>query len=110
MLQFAQATTQAIANEPQRIGMSQMTKQHRDELPPTGKTSGMSFRLGLFDQSAKFCAGKMMKKLIKQTRGLYHVLALLCSACFASACHGSDAIQQIIGGHFSFSGPSCKAN
>jgi hypothetical protein len=110
MLQFAQATTQPIANEPERIGMSQMTKQHRNELAPTGKASRMSFRLGLFDQSAEFCAGEVMKKLIEQTGGLYHVHALLFSACFAFACHGSDAIQHIIGGHFSFSGPSWKPN
>jgi len=105
VFQFTQATTQTVADDPQRIGVGQMTKQHRDELSPTGKTSRMSFGFGLFHQGAKFDAGEVMKKLIKQTGGLYHVLALLFVACFASACHGSDAIQQIIGGHFSFSGP-----
>jgi hypothetical protein len=90
--------------------VSQMTKQHRDELPPTGEASCMSFGFGLFDQSREFCPGKVMKKLIKQTGGLYHVHALPFASCFASACHGSDAIQQIIGGHFSFLGPSYKAN
>jgi len=102
MLQLTEATTQTVADESQRIRMRQMTKQHCDELCPAGKASRMSFRFGLFHQSAKFCAWEMMKKLIKQTGGLYHVRALLFAACFASACRGSDAIQHIIGGHSLF--------
>jgi hypothetical protein len=102
MLQFTQATTQSIANEPERIGMSQLTKQHRHELAPTSKASCMSFRFGLFDQSPKFGAGKMTKKLIKQTGGLYHVRALLLRPASHPPSHGSDAIQHSIGGHSSF--------
>jgi hypothetical protein len=76
MFQFTQATLQAVANEPQRIGVRQVAKQHRNKLSPTGESSRMPFRFGFFHQSAKFCAGKMLKKLIKQTGGLYHVRAL----------------------------------
>jgi len=106
VLQLTQTTTQAVADEPQRVGVGQMAKQHRHELRPTRKASRMSFGAGLLHQGAKFCAGEMMKKLIKQTGGLYHILALLLRSVSHPPCHGTDAIQQIIGGHFSFSGPS----
>jgi hypothetical protein len=104
MFQFAQATTQAIANEPERIGMSKMTKQHRNELAPTGKASCMSLGFCLFDQSSKFGAGKMTKKLIKQTGGLYHVHTLPFFGLFRIRLSRIRCDQQIIGGHFPFSG------
>jgi hypothetical protein len=106
MIQFTQATLQTVANQPQRIGLGQVAKQHRDELSPTGESSRVPFRFGLFHQSAKFCTGKMLKKLIKQTGGLYHVFALLLRPVSHPPTHGSDAVQHIIGGHFSFSGPT----
>jgi len=110
VFQFTQATTQTVADDPQRIGVGQMTKQHRDELSPTGKTSRMSFGFGVLYQGTKFRAREMMKKLIKQTSGLYHVLALLLRHVSHPPSQRSDAIQHIIGGHFSFSGPFWKAN
>src|ERR671923_1292309 len=77
MFQFAQATTQPVTDEPQRVRVGQMTKQHCNKLRPERESSRMPFSFGRLHQSAKLCAGKMMKKLIKQTGGLYHVRALL---------------------------------
>src|SRR5438093_3057641 len=110
MFQFTEATTQTIADDSQRVGVGQMTKQHCDKLCPTGKSARMSFGFGVLYQGTKFRAREMMKKLIKQTGGLYHVLALLLRPVSHPPSQRSDAIQHIIGGHFSFSGPSWKAN
>jgi hypothetical protein len=85
MLQLAQTTGQAVADQSQGISLSQLTKQHRNKLRPACKSSRMSFRFGCFHQSAKFGAGEVMKKLIKQTSGQYHILALLFAAWLASA-------------------------
>jgi hypothetical protein len=43
---------QASANLAQRLGMSQLTKEHGDELSPTTETSGMS--LGVVPAHGRF--------------------------------------------------------
>jgi hypothetical protein len=85
MEQLAQTAFQAVANQPQRIRVSQVAEQHRNKLCPTRKSTRMPFGFRLFNQRGKFGSGKVIKKLIKQTGGQYHVSALLFSACSASA-------------------------
>jgi hypothetical protein len=105
MFQLALAATQTVADQSQRIRLSQLTKQHRNELSPAGKPSRVSFRLGFLNQSAKFRPGEVMKKLIKQTSGQYHVLALLFAACSVSALLGIRCGSAHYRRAFSFSGP-----
>jgi hypothetical protein len=102
VFQLAQATGQSVTDQPQRICVRQLTKQHRDKMGPTGKSSRMSFGFCGFHQSSKFRAGEVMKNLIKQTGGQYHVRALLLRPVSHPPSDGSDAVQHIIGGHFLF--------
>ena len=106
MLQLAQTTGQAVADQSQGISLSQLTKQHRNKLRPACKSSRMSFGFGCFHQSAKFGAGEVMKKLIKQTSGQYHILALLFAAWLASALQRIRCGSAHYRRAFSFSGLS----
>jgi len=75
--QLAQATTQTIADVPQRGRMRQLTKQHADKLCPTGESLGSALGLVFTDQGSKFGSGKMLQQLIEQTGCGYHDSALL---------------------------------
>jgi hypothetical protein len=57
--------------------MRHMTKKHRNELTPAGKSLCSSLRLMLGYEISKFCSWKMMKQLTKQACYLYHESALL---------------------------------
>jgi hypothetical protein len=75
-----------------------MAKKHGYQLCPAGKPFGSTFRSMLGDQMGKFCTGKVMKKLTKQTRYLYHEHALFggCAEKFV----GAKILQHNLpGGH-----------
>ena len=77
MNQFAQTTAQAIADLAQRIGMSKLAEQHRDELRPAVKALGAPFGTMLLDQRTELGSGNMLEQLIEQTGYLYDWIALL---------------------------------
>src|SRR5438445_8449198 len=68
---LAQTTAHAVAKLAQRIGVSELAEQHRDQLRPAAKTFGAPFRIVFFDQRSKLGPGKMLEQLIEQTRDLY---------------------------------------
>jgi hypothetical protein len=56
MTKFSFAGGQASAYFAQRLGMSQLAKEHGDELPPTTETTGMSLGVVLAHGRFKFKA------------------------------------------------------
>jgi hypothetical protein len=70
MHQLAQAATQAIADLAQRVGVGELTEQHRDELSPATEALGIPFGAVFPDQRAELGSGKVLEQLIEQTGGL----------------------------------------
>jgi hypothetical protein len=56
MTKLSLASGQASANFAQRLGMTQLAKEHGDELPPTTETPGMSLGAVLAHGRCKFQA------------------------------------------------------
>jgi hypothetical protein len=63
--QSSQAAAQAIADFAQRIGSSQLTEQHGDELRPAGKALGVTLGGVLLYECGKLGAGKVLEQLIE---------------------------------------------
>ncbi len=61
------ATGQAVANLAQRVGASQMAKEHRDALRPTGEPLRGFLGAVFSHEPLKFRARKVIKQLTKQT-------------------------------------------
>jgi hypothetical protein len=62
MYQPPQAAAQAVADFAQRIGASQLTEQHGDELRPAGKTFGVTLSGVLFDECGELGSGKVLEQ------------------------------------------------
>jgi hypothetical protein len=77
MDQFAEATTQTVANFAQGIGAGELAEQHGHELGPARKALGVTFGLVLSHERFKLAARGMLERLIEQAGGLYHGDALL---------------------------------
>jgi hypothetical protein len=60
-----QAAAQAVADFAQRIGASQLTEQHGDELRPSGKALGVTLGGVLLDECGEFGSGKVLEQLIE---------------------------------------------
>ena len=80
MHQSTQAAAQAVADLAQRIGASQLTEQHGDELRPAGKTFGGTLRSVLLYECGELGSGKVLEQLIEQACYLYDCVALLWAA------------------------------
>jgi hypothetical protein len=80
MHQAPEAAPQAIANLTQRIGPTELTEQHGDELGPAGKALGGTLGGVLLDQCGELGTGEVLEQLIEQARGLYDWVALLWAA------------------------------
>jgi hypothetical protein len=80
MHQPPQAAAQAVADFAQRIGASELTEQHGDELRPAGKTFGITLSGVLFDECGELGSGKVLEQLIEQACDLYDWIALLWAA------------------------------
>jgi len=65
MHQPPQAAAQAVADLAQRIGSSQLTEQHGDELRPTGKPFGGMLSGVLLYECGELGSGKMLEQLIE---------------------------------------------
>jgi len=65
MHQPAQATAQAVADLTQRIGASELTEQHGDELGPAGKAFGGALSGVLLYECGELGAGKVLEQLIE---------------------------------------------
>ena len=65
MHQPPQAATQAIADLAQRIGVSQLTEQHGDELRPASKALGGTLSGVLLYECGKLSSGKVLEQLIE---------------------------------------------
>jgi hypothetical protein len=63
MTKFSLAGGQAAANFAQRLGVSQLAKEHGDELPPTTETSRMTFSAVLADSRFELQAGNQLQNL-----------------------------------------------
>jgi hypothetical protein len=74
MHQPAQTTGHAIADLAQRIGASQLAKEHGYELRPASKSLGGAFRAVFLNQSGELGAGEMLEQLIEQAGSLYDCL------------------------------------
>ena len=92
MYQPSQAAAQAIADLAQRIGASQLTEQHGDELRPAGEALGVTLSSVFLDECCELGAGKMLEQLIEQTRDLYDGFAFLVGAVWRSS--GQGTIRQ----------------
>jgi hypothetical protein len=92
MNQLAQTTAQAVANLAQRISVSELAEQHRDQLRPAAKTFGAPFCIVFFDQRSELGPGKMLEQLIEQTRDLYDGFAFLVGGVWRSS--GPGTIRQ----------------
>ena len=60
-----QAAAQAIADLAQRIGASQLTEQHGDELRPAGQALGVTLSGVLLHESGELGSGKVLQQLIE---------------------------------------------
>ena len=65
MHQPPQAATQAVADFAQRIGASELTEQHGDELRPAGKAFGVTLSGVLLDECGELGSGKVLEQLIE---------------------------------------------
>ena len=65
MYQPPQAAAQAVADLAQRIGASELTEQHGDELRPTGKAFSGTLCTVLLHECREFGSGKVLKQLIE---------------------------------------------
>ena len=65
MDQPPQTAAQAVANLAQRIGASQLTEQHGDELRPAGKALGVTLSGVLLYECGELDAGKVLEQLIE---------------------------------------------
>jgi hypothetical protein len=65
MLELAFTTRQPAANLAQRTGLPQLTKQHRDELPPAGEPARVTLRTGFANRLLKFQTRKELQQLRK---------------------------------------------
>jgi hypothetical protein len=65
MHQASQAAAQTVADLAQRIGASQLTEQHSDELRPAGKALGVTLSGVLLDQCGELGSGKVLEQLIE---------------------------------------------
>jgi hypothetical protein len=61
MNQFAQATAQAVADLAQRIGVGELTKEHRNELRPTGETLGGTLGGVFLGECGELGTGKVLE-------------------------------------------------
>jgi hypothetical protein len=80
MHQPPQAAAQAVADFAQRIGASELTEQHGDELRPAGKAFGVTLSGVLLDECGELGTGKVLEQLIEQACDLYDWIALLWAA------------------------------
>ena len=80
MHQPPQAAAQAVADLAQRIGASQLTEQHGDELRPAGKALGVTLSGVLLYECGELGPGKVLEQLIEEARDLYDWVALLWAA------------------------------
>ena len=72
MNQLAQTTGQPVADLAQRVRVSQLAEQHRDQLRPATEAFGCSFGTVLLHQRRELKAREMLQQLIKQAHCLYH--------------------------------------
>lgn len=76
MLELAKATGQSSANFPERVRMSEVAEEHGDKLRPATEPFCLVLGTMVDDQFLELGTGNMLKKLTKQTRNLYHGVAL----------------------------------
>ena len=96
---YGMAAGQTATDLPKGVGTGQMTKEHRYQLGPAGKSLRLALRLVFDDQMRKFGSGKVMKQLTKQTRYLYHGFAL-CGNCDVFFARTKILHHNSPGGHF----------
>jgi hypothetical protein len=65
MIELATSDIQAISDLPQALGLSQLAKQHSNELVPRGESLGMAFRPAFVDQPHKRRPGHDLEDLTK---------------------------------------------
>jgi hypothetical protein len=65
MDQPPQAAAQAVADLAKRIGVSQLTEQHGNELRPTGKAFGGALSGVLLYEGGELGSGKVLEQLIE---------------------------------------------
>jgi len=63
MPELAFAGSQAAADFTQRLGLSQLARQHGHELPPAGETAGVPLRPVLTNELFKLQAPKQLEQL-----------------------------------------------
>jgi len=76
MRQLAQTTRQAVADLTQRVGVGQLTREHRGELCPAREALGITFAVVLAHQLGELRAQHLLKELTEETGGPYHGIAL----------------------------------
>src|ERR1039457_6394488 len=101
MHQSPKAAAQAVTDLAQRIGASQLTEQHGDELRPAGKAFGGTLSSVLLYEYGELGSGKVMEQLIKQACDLYDWVALLWAA-FGEFPARNGSPTSIIEGHSSY--------
>ena len=101
MDQAPQAAAQAVADLAQRIGASELTEQHRNELRPAGKALGITLGGVPLHQRGELRPREVLEQLIEQACDLYDWIALLWAA-FGGFPARNCSPTSIIGGHPSY--------
>jgi hypothetical protein len=78
MRQPAQTAGQAVANFAERIGASELAKQHGYELRPAGKSFGGVCGAVFLYQAGEVGTRKMLKQLIEEAGSLYDCVGPPC--------------------------------
>jgi hypothetical protein len=69
--------------------MSELAKEHRNQLRPAAEAFGAPFRVVLFHQRPELGPGKMLEQLIEETGDLYDGFAFLVGDVWRSSRPGT---------------------
>src|SRR6202008_3598930 len=100
MLQLSLTRRQPLTDLPQGMGVSQLAKQHRNELAPTGEAARVPFAFMLFGEAFELRSREQLQKLAKNAaysiQGGASWLFVVLENC-NQPIRGAASIQNLIG-------------
>jgi hypothetical protein len=86
MFQFTLTASKTSGNLTERMGATQLTKQHGYKLAPTAKSLGMTFGVGDRDQMLKLHTRKQLQQLAKHaSKSIHKWPSFACEIGFANS-------------------------
>src|SRR6266540_5184325 len=91
MVQLPARHTKSVAHLPQALGLSELTKEHRDSLAPARKTFAVPFRLGLADGAHKRICRNDLENLAEEAGTIRHGRGFSLEVCCLPNHHSTTA-------------------